>query len=174
MKRLPVVITNFVIASIALLCPLFAEDSVNPPSHYNELKQLEWMIGNWIDSSADIDYNIRWDGNKNFINQYFNVKKDGKEDLYGDQLIGWDPSQNQLKSWIFDSDGGFGHSIWHRDGDTTWYAITSFTKPDGSKVSATHIYTKIDNDTYTFASVARESDGAILPNIGPFKIVRKK
>ena len=59
------------------------------------------------------------------------------------------------------------------EGDT-WYASLTFTMPQGQIASATHIYRKIDDNTYTFASVSRDVDGQLLPNIGPFKIIRTK
>lgn len=177
-KGLPFKIALFLFAAVASFGLMQAEEGGAASSHYNELKQLEWLVGDWADidpaQDTDIAYNVRWDGNKNFLNQFFYVKKAGKEDLYGNQLIGWDPSIKQIRSWIFDSDGGFGHSVWYLGDNNTWYSTVSFIKPDGGKVSATHVYTKVDNDTYTFASVSREQDGVFLPNLGPYKIVRKK
>jgi hypothetical protein len=142
-------------------------------SHYEELKNLEWMAGEWKDEEKDIDiaYNTEWGKNRNFLIQHFTSQRG--DEIQGEQIIGWDPAEKKIRSWVFDSDGGFGESTWAQDG-SVWYSAMKFTLPDGRKASALHVYTKIDNDSYTFASTNRDVDGAILPDIGPFKIVRKK
>ena len=94
-------------------------------------------------------------------------------ELEGQQIIGWDPVKETIRSWIFDSDGGFGGSLWSKRGDNKWYAHTHFTLADGRKASAMHVYTKINDTTYTFESRARDIDGQLLPNIGPFTVNKK-
>lgn len=142
-------------------------------SHYDNLKELDWLIGKWQDADEHIDINFEngWDKNKNFLIQQFSMKVENKQDLQGKQIIGWDPSKEQIHSWIFDSDGGFGNGLWSQNGDI-WYVNVLFVLPDGKKASTTHIYKKIDNNTYTFASIGRDIDGQILPDIGPFKVIR--
>lgn len=144
-------------------------------SHYDHLKDLEWLVGQWIDKENDIEMTLvcRWDKNRNFLIQNFVTKILNQEEIEGQQIIGWDPTEKRIRSWVFDSDGGFGESFWSQD-DNSWYSTISFTLPDGRRASATHIYTKIDNNTYTFASVTRDVDGKLLPDIGPFKVVRKE
>lgn len=142
-------------------------------SHFEQLKELDWLAGNWIDEDDNIDvkYTVEWDKNKNFLTQHFALSILGLEELSGRQIIGWDPVDKKIHSWIFDSDGGYGESVWSKEGNT-WYESLTFTLPQGGKASATHIYQKIDDDTYTFASENRDVGGVLLPNIGPFKIIR--
>lgn len=150
------------------------EYSEETPSHFEELKALNWLAGNWVDDEADIDLKIsyKWGKNKNFLIQSFNLKDSGHEDIEGQQYIGWDPVQSRIRSWLFDSDGNFGEGYWIADGDNL-YSNVIFTLNDGRKASATHIYTKINDDTYTFASENRDINGEVLPSIGPFKVIRK-
>lgn len=144
-------------------------------THYEHLKPLDWLIGAWVDDSASIDisYNNLWGFNRNFIVQDFKMQILGEEELAGQQIIGWDPAQKTIRSWIFDSDGGIGTGKWSLDRNT-WYVQIHFTLSDGRVASALHLYKKIDEDTYTFYSENRDIDGKILPDIGPFKIVRKR
>ena len=145
------------------------------PSHQEELKELAWLVGNWEDTDEDMEIHSwwRWAGNKNFLVQTFSSTILGQKDIRGKQILGWDPAEKRLRSWIFDSEGGFGKCYWSRI-DGSWYASTIFTLPDGRKASATHIYKKIDNDTYQFSCENRDVDGRLLPNIGPYKVVRSK
>ncbi|CRX38010.1 YybH family protein [Estrella lausannensis] len=145
------------------------------PTNYEHLKELEWMIGNWIDEDEESENSLEfsWDRYKNFITQKFTLVSEGVFQLEGRQLIAWDPSQERIRSWVFDSDGGFGEGIWHKKGDS-WVVETSHTLADGSKASATNIYTPIDKDTYRWESTGREVGGELLPDIEPVTVKRVK
>ena len=159
-----------------LLQKFIEANFLHTSTHYTHLKSLEWLIGTWEDDSEYIDvaYQFGWDPHRNFIQQDFKMKILGEEELSGRQIIGWDPVQNTIRSWIFDSDGGFGECKWTQEGDKIWYVQVKFTLSDGRTASALHIYTKINEDTYTFSSIDRDIDGKLLPDSGPFKIVRKR
>jgi uncharacterized protein (TIGR02246 family) len=143
------------------------------PSHYEHLKELGWLVGDWENSFDDTVFtaSYRWSKNKNFLIQRFSLKVLDYRELSGMQLIGWDPIKKSIRSWMFDSDGGFGTGQWVQDGDS-WYVNTVFVLADGRKATATYVYTKQDNSSYIFTSQIRDVDGRILPNIGPFKAVR--
>lgn len=140
-------------------------------SHEDQLKNLAWLIGKWDSKNeyADFSMNIDWDENKNFIVQNFTVTILDQKNLEGKQIIGWDPLNKKIRSWMIDSDGGFGEGFWRQQGDQ-WYVSMSFTLSDGRKASATHLYKKIDDDTFTFAAENRDIDGKILPDVKPFTI----
>lgn len=147
----------------------------NISSHFEDLKVLGWLAGDWKDDDKDLDitYSTEWSRNQNFLIQHFTAQmEEDADEVEGEQIIGWDPSENKVRSWVFDSDGGFGESTWSQDGDT-WYSEMKFTLPDGKKASAIHVYKKLDDNSYTFASTNRDVDGSVLPDIGPFKIIRK-
>jgi uncharacterized protein (TIGR02246 family) len=144
------------------------------PSSYEQLKELEWMIGSWIDQdeNATIQTDCEWTKNQNFINRSFAVVVGDQVDLAGMQIIGWDPVAKQIRSWIFDSDGGFAEGKWTRK-DDRWLIQTNGTLPDGSRSSAVNIMTRVDDDSFTWQSVQREVDGDILPNVDEVLVVRK-
>lgn len=150
-------------------------DIVTPPSHYEQLKDLEWMVGSWTSESEgkSLKLTVTWDRNKNFLTQKFNLSLLDEVDLDGQQIIGWDASKERIRSWIFDSDGGFGEGLWsHQDKD--WYVSMSFTLPDGRKASATHIYTPVDANSFKFAVEDRDVDGKLLPDSEPVTITKTK
>ena len=145
-----------------------------PPSNYEQLKELEWMIGSWIDQDEDatVQTDCDWTKNQNFINRSFAVVVGDQVDLAGMQIIGWDPAAKQIRSWIFDSDGGFAEGKWSRKGDR-WLIQQNGTLPDGSRSSAVNIITRVDDNSFTWQSVNREVGGNILPNVDEVLVVRK-
>ena len=66
------------------------------------------------------------------------------------QRIGWDPLTKQIKSWVFDSEGGYGDALWTRKGNQ-WVIKSTGVLPDGRTASATHVLT---------ASALTRPDGA--------------
>jgi hypothetical protein len=115
---------------------------------------------------------VVWTRNKTFLNYAFKVSAPGMDDLEGTQVIGWDPAAGTIRSWMFDSDGGFGEGTWSKK-DKCWVVKFSQVLPDGRKASATNIYTLVDGNTFTWKSIGRKLDGEFLPNIEEVKIVRK-
>ncbi|NOZ23757.1 MAG: SgcJ/EcaC family oxidoreductase [Planctomycetes bacterium] len=143
------------------------------PTNYDYLKELEWMVGDWIDKdeTSSIRSSVRWSKNKNFILRTLTVNSEGQEILSVTQRIGWDPARNQIKSWVFDSDGGAFEGLWVRDGNK-WIVRVTGVLQDGAKASATNTYTLIDNDTFTFQSRNRVVDEEPVADIEEVKIKR--
>ena len=145
-----------------------------PASNYEHLKSLEWMVGTWIDQDENtvIETDCEWTRNKNFMTRSFTmVTRDGVE-LSGMQIVGWDAANNQIRSWVFDSNGGFGEGVWNADGDN-WTIESTGSLPDGRKTSATNLLKKIDDDSYTWQSINRVADGELQPNVDEVLIVRE-
>lgn len=140
-------------------------------THSEQLKDLAWLVGKWEDSDDNVDilFDNKWDEYKNFITQYFKMEIYGQNDLEGKQIIAWDPVKKAVRSWIFDSDGGFGEGTWEKV-DKSWYATMRFTLGDGRIASSTNIYTPVDDTSYTFASEDREVDGEVLPDMDPVTV----
>lgn len=145
-----------------------------PPSHYEQLKELEWMVGSWIDEDENttIQTDCAWTKNQNFLTRSFAVIQGDEVGASGMQVIGWDPAKKQIRSWVFDSDGTFGEGAWSREEDT-WTIKQVGTLPDGKKTSATNIITRLDDDSCTWQSTDRTVDGEIQPNIEEVLVVRQ-
>jgi uncharacterized protein (TIGR02246 family) len=149
------------------------EPPAPPPSNYERLKDLEWMIGTWMDQDerATVQTDCQWTKNQNFITRSFAVVVGDQVDMAGMQIIGWDPEAQQIRSWVFDSDGGFGEGKWtHKD--DRWLVQQTGTLPDGRKSSAVNIIKYIDDNTCTIQSINRVVDGDVLPNIDEVLVVR--
>jgi len=123
-------------------------DQETPSTTYDHLKPLEWLIGEWVDEGQDslVTFATRWDRNRRFIIREFSIKIRGVAVIDGVERIGYDPLTKQIKSWIFDSEGGHGTAIWTPDGEG-WIVKVSGVRSDGSTTSSTRLIEKVDNDT---------------------------
>lgn len=142
-----------------------------PPSNFEKLKDLAWLVGKWSDSDDNVEivFDNQWDKYKNFITQHFKMEIYGQDDIEGKQIIAWDPVKGVIRSWVFDTDGEFGEGTWEKV-DKSWYATMHYTLSDGRIASSKNIYTPVDDSSYTFASIEREVDGKILPDMNPVTV----
>jgi len=157
-----------------LLDRVTEEGVIKPPkSNYEHLKELEWMVGSWIDEDANatVQIDVDWTKNKNFLTRSFSATVGDQVDMSGMQIIGWDPAAKRIRSWVFDSDGGFGEGQWTKKNDR-WVIQYAGTLPDGAKMTGVNILAPIDDDAYGWQSMSRTLDGQILPNIEEVVIVR--
>ncbi len=145
-----------------------------PPSNYEHLKELEWMIGSWIDQDrfATIATDCEWTKNRNFMTRSFAVVVGDQLHKSGMQIVGWDPVAKQIRSWVFDSDGSFSEGTWTRKGEK-WLVKQKGTLPDGGTMSALNIFKHVDDNSFTWQSTDRVVDGEVLPNVDEVLIVRK-
>lgn len=139
------------------------------------LDELEWMVGQWVDEGEDskITTSCSWTKNRKFLTRSFSITTGSRVSLEGTQFIGWDPIAGRLRSWTFDSEGGFGEGRWIKDGKR-WLVKTSFVLGSGERASAVNVITYVDQDTLRWQSIAREVDGELLPNIPEVTVVREK
>jgi uncharacterized protein (TIGR02246 family) len=143
-------------------------------SSYEQLKALEWFIGSWVDQDESIRIvtDCSWTKNKNFITRTFTVSADDSVELSGLQIIGWDAAAKQIRSWTFDSDGGFAQGVWSKSKDR-WYVHKKGTTADGNTTTAVNHVTPIDDATFAFQSTQRTLAGKLLPNIDEVLVERQ-
>lgn len=95
------------------ITPLTETPAPAPPA-YEALQSLDWLVGSWQDKDQDqtVQTTISWSGDKNFLTCNYKVSGGDGADAQGWQIIGWDAGLRQIRSWIFDSNGGFGQAEW--------------------------------------------------------------
>jgi ketosteroid isomerase-like protein len=147
------------------------EELGEQPTHYPQLQPLEWMVGTWVDEGANVETTCRWTSNKNFLMHSFRAELPGGADFEGTQVIGWDPREATLRSWMFDSDGGFAVGRWTSE-EGRWRVQMLSVLPDGRQASATNVYEQLENDQLGFRSIGRQVDGELLPDIPLVKMSR--
>jgi uncharacterized protein (TIGR02246 family) len=157
-----------------LLDRVTEEPIIEPVSNYEQLKELEWMVGRWVDQDdrSTVVTECDWTRNKNFLVRSFAIQVRDRVDMSGIQLVGWDPSAQKIRSWVFDSDGGFGQGTWSKK-DNRWLVHQTGVLPDGRKASAVNVITYLDDNTFTLQSVNRMVDGELLPNIDEVKVTKE-
>jgi uncharacterized protein (TIGR02246 family) len=134
------------------------------------LKELQWMIGTWESEKKGVKVSVRGVMNQAFLLMEYNTKS-GDTELNVMQLIGYDPLTNQIKSWMFDSQGGYGEGLWTRDGNS-WTGQTAGVLPNGQTGNAVNVMRYVDDNTVLFQFRDREVAGQPIPD-AELKLVRK-
>lgn len=101
-----------------------------------QLDQLEWLVGSWEDVSEDLVASTRcsWNAGRSFLTRSHVSAPEARGAAAGDgipallpadgsareisEIIGWDPERQQIRSWVFTSDGRFAEGSWSRVGDS--------------------------------------------------------
>jgi hypothetical protein len=129
------------------------------------LKPLDFLIGDWVDEGNDgvVASNYRWGKDKTSIEQDFVIKRGGVELLKGTQRIGWDPQEQTIKSWMFDSQGGSGQGVWTWTGDR-WVIKMTGVRSDGKHASATNSLIPLSKHSFRWQSRDRIVGDEIAPD----------
>jgi uncharacterized protein (TIGR02246 family) len=150
------------------------ESAFAPPSNYENLRPLDWIIGEWMDDSAGSEVArvmFTWTDDQNFITSSYSTAVKNVVVTAGTQWIGWDPAGKRIRSWSFGSDGDFGEGDWRPETDKlTIKSIT--TLRDGRKALATNLIKRIDPNTITWESRERSVEGKSLPDIPAVRMKR--
>lgn len=151
------------------------EQEASESSQTSPLIELDWMVGTWVDEgeTARITTTCSWMKNQSFLVRSFQVAMDNAVTLEGTQTIGWDPTAGQIRSWTFDSAGGFGQGSWIKDGNR-WLVKTSYVLASGERASAINVITYVDDDTLRWQSIDREIGGELQPNVPEVTVIRHK
>ena len=147
-------------------------DDVTP---YERLKELEWMVGRWVDESDTnkVEADVRWADKQSYLIRTYNVEIQGERSSSGTMFIGWDPQSGQIKSWVFDSEGGHGEALWTRTAPNQWVVKAQGVLRDGRPNSATLIHTIINKDSVKTSSIDRIIGGQVANDILDVVMVRK-
>jgi uncharacterized protein (TIGR02246 family) len=139
------------------------------------LEAMDWMIGEWVEASGDavVHSVAEWAPGKKFIFRMFTAYQKDRIDLQGTEIIGWDPVGKTIRSWVFESNGGFGERIWSKK-DDRWTARCTGTMADGRKLAAVNTYRTIDANRMAWQATARDVGGQIQPDTGEIIVVRKQ
>jgi uncharacterized protein (TIGR02246 family) len=142
------------------------------PSGHEQLKPLSWLVGDWIDDGGSVIVNssCRWSEDGNFLLQEFKLQVRGENAMRVSQRIGWDPLNKHIRSWVFDSEGGYGESVWTPDEDN-WLIKATGVRPDGSTASSTNMLLPSGKSGYVWRSWDRIVGDEISPAV-EVKVIR--
>ena len=149
----------------------FADDPLPTPQEM--LLSLSWLVGDWVDESPEgrtaISY--RWSEDGNFLLGDSTLSVGGLPESQSTQRIGWDAVEGTIRSWTFDSDGGFSEGEWTPT-EAGWVVKSEAAMPDGTTGSATVTLAPTDEDHITVRSSDRIVAGADEPEF-ELKIARR-
>jgi uncharacterized protein (TIGR02246 family) len=132
----------------------FADDP--EPTANDHLQPIAWLVGDWVNEGADgkVAISYRWSDDKNFLlGDYQMTSADGSP-RKSTQRIGWDPSIGRIRSWLFDTDGGFAEGAWTVVDDGIVIKSAS-VNPDGTTATATMNVTTLDKDHFKIEGTDR-------------------
>ena len=143
------------------------------PSLRERLEPLAWLVGDWVDEGTDanVAFSCRWSDDKNFLMVNYESNIAGKAGIKSTQRIGWDPLTERVRSWVFDSDGGYGEGHWTRV-DKAWIIKSTAVMPDGDTGSATIVIEPAGPDKFTLKGLDRILGNGTQPDFQA-TIVRK-
>ena len=132
-------------------------DIVEEPSEPGaNLEQLSWMIGRWVDEDREslVEIDCYWDASGSFLIREFKLRVQGLLEASGTERIGWDPLREEIRSWVFDSKGGYIEASWKPTEDG-WTVSAQGYRADGEPTKAIYVLTPMKKDAYHMASIER-------------------
>jgi uncharacterized protein (TIGR02246 family) len=132
----------------------------------NYLQPLEWMVGEWVseDNGPTVNLTAKWALDKNFLTHEYVVAGEAGTDIRVVQWIGFDPVNGQIKSWTFDSRGGYGEGLWSRE-DNTWHVDATGVLQDGRIGTARNSIRFVDETHLEWQSTGRNVEGQPMPDV---------
>ena len=149
-----------------------ARDLPSEGEAVNPTNGLNWIAGEWQSEGkgTPVSMTAKSALGKMFMQLEFTIKRpDG--DLTVLYLFGYDPVSEQVKSWTFDSAGGYGEALWTRDGNQ-WVGQAAGVLPDGGSGTTTYVVKYVDDDNFVLVMRDREVAGQPLAD-SETKYVRK-
>jgi len=123
------------------------------------------LLGDWVctDKDKNVEVHCRRALNGSFIALDYTIKN-GKDEATTAQRFGWDPVNQQIRSWYFDSTGGYGGATWTVAGDGL-FSESSGVLPDGRVGTATDRLNFPDDKSFVFQARNRMVDGRPLADL---------
>ncbi len=87
------------------------------------------------------------------------------------EMIGYDPTLHQVRSWLFFADGSFGTGTWRGESDHCKIQLQQ-TLVDGSKATGTYVLRPTSPDSMTFQLISRVINGELQPMGQPTSLTR--
>lgn len=132
------------------------DEKVDSQHSGEKLEDLSWMIGRWVDEAPDslMEIDCYWHESGSFLMRDFKIRVDGLLAASGVERIGWDPLRQQVRSWLFDKDGGFLEGSWIRKGNN-WTITAQGYRADGRPIQSTYVVTSLRDDAVHLEAINR-------------------
>lgn len=147
-----------------------------PAAAANPLESLGWLVGHWSDDTTkgrQVTNSAEWTPGGHFLARSYRHERDGQVLAEGLEIVGWDSTAQQLRTWLFNNDGSFAHGYWQPSGENRWLIRLAGQRPDGLRGSMTQVLERTGENTLTLQTIDRDWDGAPLPN-GPINTLTRQ
>lgn len=150
------------------------ELEARPATPHDRLQALAWLIGDWQEDrdGNTIRTSWNWDDSGYFLIGNFRLLASQGAAATGTHRIGWDAERKQLRSWIFDSNGGFASGWWQMNEDGTWTLHLTRIDAAGERTVSRLTYSSDGKDAMVVSLDQMIRDGAALTG-GMHRIVRR-
>jgi uncharacterized protein (TIGR02246 family) len=142
-----------------------------------KLSELAWLVGDWQEVDKSSGQTIRskfdWAKGGNFLTRNVTVKEGDEVKLEGWQIIGWDPLEDRIRSWSFNTEGGWSEGFWVRDGKR-WLIREEGVTADGDRTSVDNTISQASADRLTWEAGNRTLNGTPQPSLDKIEIARVK
>ncbi len=130
------------------------------PTPADHLQGLAWLEGEWINEGTDatIQLSFRWSEDGNFMIGEYETIIGGVSQGKSTQRFGWDPLNQQIRSWLFEPDGAYSEATWFPN-EQGWICKSTTVMPDGLTGSATMRIVVKDEDEFVLRGSDREIGG---------------
>jgi uncharacterized protein (TIGR02246 family) len=135
-----------------------------------QLASLGWLEGTWKGEGAQrpVTLQVSEAQNGNFLTVNYAFGEGGDQGT-STEVIGYDAAEGAIRSWTFDSEGGFSEATWQQDG-MSWLLVSKSVNPDGTRASSQlELRPAADGKSFTVEGYNRESGGVPMPKLGPIK-----
>jgi hypothetical protein len=133
------------------------------------------MIGDWVDQKGDlkIHSSVKWGEKQAYLTRVTTVAAGEETSFSSLMVLCWDSQSGQIKSWLFDSEGGRGEATWTRASQDQWVLRATGSLRNGLPNSATQIVTVVGKDAIKTSSIDRIIGGEVAPDTDEIMMVRK-
>lgn len=130
------------------------------------MEELKWLVGDWLaedkEKGTSIKLSVRPELDKKFLRMDFTIKGTTSE-FKVVQYAGFDPIEGILRTWTFDSRGGFGQGMWTRQA-SIWQGESDAVLPTGQYGSAVNFMRMNGPDSFVWQATEREVEGQPIPD----------
>ena len=128
------------------------------------LKDLDWLVGDWSheDKNTKVMLSCKRALNNFLLFEYTIKSSDGSQEVK--QYMGYDPREDAMHSWMFDSAGGFGEGMWSRRGKV-WRCRMTGVLPNGRDGESTNSIKPVDANSFIFKSEDRFVGDNAMPDM---------
>ncbi len=152
------------------------ETRIAASSIYDQLEQLDWLIGDWKTTTANGTASLKaeWSPGKSFIwINCVSIDKDGSSQKVDKQVIGWDERAGSIVSWFFGHRGNFSYGKWRHSG-SDWEVDNAGIVSDGTDTKSTDVYSPRSASQFHWKSVGRSAAGNVVADSDALIVERVK